>query len=167
MENSDNPRKQPLTNPYTKNEVVNRLILGENSKSIAKNYNCAGARIRQIKAEYLPIIEEAKLRLAEKLPKADQILETRLKTALKLSKYENNPTKNKNSTLYQEPEHILKLNSDVSKTIDSIYRNTGISPVQANVFNNPNIQINQEMHPEVLKLILPALAAKIQDVDEK
>ncbi len=150
MENSDNPRKQPLTNPYTKNEIVNRLILGENSKSIAKDYNCSDARIRQIRKENKELINL----MAEKLVKENlEDISKTIRNDVQIGKRISEKALKDVETVTDKELEYKKTHN---RTNENLLRSVGIFPAQhpSFVFNqyNDNRQQTQIISPNVLDM---------------
>ncbi len=137
-----------------KNEVIHKLAVGKSQTSIAEQVGVDQSTISRFakKDEIRQQIEEERVKLVKVLPDAVQNVKD-LVTEM--------PTIPKDDIKSRELSY--KASKDVLKAT-----NIFPSPQFAhNIYNDNRIQTQNNIDPDVLKLILPALAAKIQDVDEK
>ncbi len=136
MENSDNPTKKPPKQVFNdlqiKNEALEKIAAGRPTTAIAKDYSVDPSTISKLKKRNQEYIEKLALQLAETVaPKYVQRITTDICTAKKLSKYINNPKKNRNNTKLQNEQDILTFLRDTNKVGADIMRSLGIFPAQS------------------------------------
>ena len=110
---------------HVKQEVINKLAIGEPQTSIAKQVGVDQSTISRFKEKNEEIIEKEKSNLIGLLPTAREYAQKRLHTGKRLADIEADENR-PNTTIYKEPKDITSAQKDIHKIATNILQISGI-----------------------------------------
>ena len=127
-----------------KQEVINKLAIGESQTGIAKQVGVNQSTISRFKEKNEEIIEKEKSNLIGLLPTAREYAQKRLHTGKRLADIEADENR-PNTTIYKEPKDVISAQKDIHKIATNILQISGIlSPntIHLGDDNSQNITIS-------------------------
>lgn len=146
-----------------KHEIINRLARGETQISISADTGIPRSTIQSIKSNNKKIVEEQATKLLKYLPDIVESVAADLQVEKKIS------TKIGTEFETYEPKDLIALKKVYNKSLDNVLRSVGIYPSQSPsiVFNNNDnrIQVNNQLHPVITKIMSTAMLDSIDSID--
>ncbi len=161
--------KGKLANPCTKDDIINRLSIGESSNQIANDYNVSGQRIRQIKKENLELIESKAQELLGNLPNIVETAKEDILLSKDITKILKSEINSYDEDVQRSVGNKLKFKTITNKLSADILRSVGIFPAQSPsiIFNQFNIDNSKHLNvePAVMKLFSSEFSKNMQVID--